>query len=105
MNNPTWILMHPKATPEMLGRLPSFLDIDDPRLAKEQLDSNYQHGGGWRNFEGFKVIGDMKIQYPGDPAIPPIAITYLRDERIVMYPHAWVAIFQPDGNFEICRMD
>ena len=32
---------------EQLGMLPYFIDPNDPRPAREQLDANYQHGGGW----------------------------------------------------------
>jgi hypothetical protein len=100
-------LLHPKATVEHLGYFPGFLREDIDRPARDQLDMNYQHGGGWRPFSGFKLIDEEKlhIQYPGDPPYQPIAMTKLRDERIVMYHHAWVAIFQPDNSFEIARMD
>ncbi len=45
------------------------------------------------------------IEYPGDPVLPPIAERMLRYERIVMYPHSLFAIIQPDGKFEVARMD
>ena len=43
--------------------------------------------------------------YPGDPVLPPVAERKLRDERIVMYPGAIIAVFQPDGAFEVARLD
>jgi hypothetical protein len=89
---------------ETLGYLPAFLNEDDPRPAKEQLDANYQHGGGWRNQPGFTMKG-RSIQYPGDPPMIPVAYTMLREETIRVYPYAYVCIVQPDGSFEICRMD
>jgi hypothetical protein len=93
----------------MIGYLPHFLSENDPRPAKEQLDANYQHGGGWRPLAGWKLVkwtdtGPV-IQYPGDPAIAPIAKIELRDEAIWIYPHAQVMIAQPNGDFEVARMD
>lgn len=92
--------------PDMLGFIPMFLHENDPRPAKEQLDSNYQHGGGWNSFNGFTLNKEtMAITYPGDPALYPFAVGTLRDEKIYIYPYAWVLILQPDGSFEISRMD
>lgn len=99
-----------------VGMIPAFLSESDPRSAREQLNSNYAHGSGWRPFNGFKLSpgvepdmldGDSipNIQYPGDPALPPLAYAMLRDEMIIVYPHAWVMILQPDGSHEISRMD
>ena len=33
---------------EALGFIPTFLHVDDPRPAAEQIDAAYQHGGGWK---------------------------------------------------------
>ncbi len=99
------IFHHPKATAEHLGLIPMFLSDDDPRPAKEQLHENYAHGGGWHPFNGFKLQADDSLTYPGDPPQRPIAEMVLRDERVVLYPHAWVAIIQPDRSYEVCRMD
>ena len=99
-------LLHLRATPEMLGYLPGFIDPKDPDGAVAQLDKNYQHGGGWKSFSGFEMRKeDLSIKYPGDPAYPPLAQATLRDETIVMYPHGWVAVIQKDGSFDIARMD
>lgn len=102
----TWNLLDARYPIDALGFLPEMLNTDDPRPAAQQLDSAYQHGGGWRPFKGFSLnLSDMSITYPGDPAYKPIAETYLRDERILLYPHAWVLILQKDESFEVCRMD
>ena len=92
-------------TPDTVGLIPMWLDKDDPRPAKEQLDEHYQHGGGWRPFKGFKLLRNHSIKYPGDPELKPLAILRLRGEMIAVYPHAWVMILQKDGTFEVCRMD
>lgn len=91
---------------EACGYLPQFLDNRNPASAKEQLDANYQHGGGWRPFQGFVMrFPNHSIKYPGDPAHHPLAVIHMRDEDIYIYQHAWVAIVQKDNSYEIARMD
>jgi hypothetical protein len=99
-----WFKHHPKTTIDHIGLIPSFLDENDPRPAREQLDEGYAHGGGWRPFKGHELTDDGLV-YPGDPPSPLLASTKLRDERILVFLHAWVAIVQPDGSFEVARMD
>jgi hypothetical protein len=102
----TVMLIHPLARPDHVGMIPSWLDLNDPRSAKEQLNEGYAHGGGWHSFSGFTMDKNTgAIKFPGDPPHPPLASIVFRDELIVIYEHAWVAIVQPDGSFEICRMD
>lgn len=98
-------LKHPDVTAEHLGLLPFMIDPDDPKPAKEQFNAEYQHGGGWRPFEGFEMLDNDDLKYPDDPPLSPIAEMYLRDERILIYEFDWVAIIQPDRSFEVCRMD
>jgi len=90
-------------TPEMLGLIPFFLDDQDPRPAREQFDSAYI--GGWHPFEGFTMLPDGNLSYPEDPPTQLLAETKLRNETIRFYHHSWVSIIQPDGTFEIARMD
>jgi hypothetical protein len=97
-------MKHPMATLDMLGYIPQFLDENDPRSAREQFDAHYGHGGGWRPFKGH-VMQPNGLKYPGDPLTLLLAETKLRDEIIKFYQHAWVAIVQPDGSYEIARMD
>lgn len=85
-----------------LGFLPAFLNEEDPRPAGEQFNTNYV--GGWNPFPGF-TMEDNTLQYPGDPPLIPIGCTTLRDEVILFYPYAFVAIKQHDGSFEAARMD
>ena len=98
-------------TEEHLGFLPMFLS---PRLdvpAAQQLDINYQHGGGFHHFKGFAAdfSGEPEtwtIRYPGDPLFRIIAYAKLGEEIIAVFPHGpWVAVVQPDKSFVICRMD
>ena len=88
------------------GLIPDMLRTADPRPAREQFDVAYAHGGGWLPFQGFKFNAtDQSIKYPGDPSLLPLARGKLRDETILIYPHAWVGILQPNGDFEVARMD
>lgn len=101
-----WEMLHPKMTMAHLGLLPSFINPRDGRGAIEQLDSNYQHGGGWTNIPGFML--DTKtfiMQYPGDPPFEPLAKATLRDETILFYDHALVGVLQKDGSFQVSRID
>lgn len=100
-----WIMLDPKMTPEMLGFIPKFLNENDPRPAREQFNENYAHGGGWSPFEGFTMLPNGDLEYPGDPVYSLLAEAHLRDEKIRFYDYSWVAIVQPDGSFEISRMD
>jgi hypothetical protein len=100
-----WQFLRPEMTPEHLGLLPGWLDESDPRPAKDQFNARYQHGGGWRPMKGFKLNADNSLSYPGDPPLIPLAQLQFRNELIVFYEHAWVAIIHKDRYFEACRMD
>ena len=69
-----------------------WLDEDDPRPAREQLDERYRFAGGWRPFNGFTMSEGGMIKFPGDPALRPVAAMQLRDELIMIYRYGWVAI-------------
>ena len=105
MRHPPVVALDPRCTVDHVGFIPGFLDLDDPRPAAAQFEERYVHGG-WRAQDGFKT-GNQRftLHYPGDPPLRPIAVMQLRDEKIFIYPYAYVAIFQPDGSFEACRMD
>jgi hypothetical protein len=91
---------------EVIGYLGDMLSEHNELSARDQFDRNYQHGGGWSPFAGFNLDReDMSIQYPGDPPYHWQARTKLREEEIYFYPHAWVMIVQPTGEYEIARMD
>jgi hypothetical protein len=101
----TTVVLMNGGTLDHVGPIPMWLDEDDPRPAREQLDAHYHHGGGWRPMGGFKLLRDGSIKYPGDPAHPPLAIMKLRDEAIAIYQYGWVMILQSNGSFEIARLD
>jgi hypothetical protein len=80
---------HPDATLEHMGFIPSFLDDADPRLPADR----------------FSMLDGDCLKFPGDPLLAPICELRMRDERIVLYPASVVAIIQPDGSFEVSRLD
>lgn len=102
--------LHPNATPDHLGPIPYWLDTGDERPAAQQLDAHYRHGGGWRPMRGFELRDRARgvLVYPvdgEDEVFEPIAALLFRKELIFAYQHAIFAIVQPDGSFEVCRMD
>lgn len=103
-----------ESTPERLsalvGLLPDFWSAADPRTAKEQADENYAHGGGWFPMKGWQLSEDKDtLIYPGeDPEYYPLVCKLelpLTQETICIFTHAWVAIVQSNGDFEVARMD
>lgn len=97
--------LHPRANWDHVGIIPDMLNEHNPKPAKKQLHEGYPQGGGWSPFKGFTLREDNSLTYPGDPPQKPIAEMRLREELILIYEHAWVAIIQPDRSFEVCRMD
>ena len=108
---------YPYAT-ELVGLIPHFLIESDPRPAAKQFNERYAFGGGWRPMTGWShryvtlrdAAGDaiadaLAITYPGDPPYKPVALIEFRDEKVWVYPHAWVAIEKADDSVEISRMD
>jgi hypothetical protein len=98
-----FFFIHPQATIEHWGYIPSFLSESDPRSAKEQFNANYV--SGWTPFNGHRMDDHHGLHYPGDPVMYPLSILRFREERIFLYPHAWVVVIQPDGSWESARLD
>lgn len=93
---------------DIVGLTPAFLSEDDPDDAVTQLDKHYSHGGGWHDFDGFELHDSEtapQLRYPEDPPTDAVAHWKLRDERIILFDHAWVAVIQPDGSMRVSRMD
>ncbi|HEX3522788.1 MAG TPA: hypothetical protein VHT52_11960 [Stellaceae bacterium] len=89
-----------------LGMLPDMLDENDPRSARDQLDANYRHGGGWQPFHGFSFDHENQtLHYPGDPPMHALAAMHIREEMVVLFECDWVMILQRDASYEIARMD
>jgi hypothetical protein len=92
---------------ELAGFIPQMINADDPRPVREQINANYAYGGGWQPMEGWTLdCSTTSIQYPGDPPYKLVAVGSMPDgTMIAIYPHAWVAIINPDDTFEVARMD
>ena len=95
----------PGGYPSQLGFIPEFFSEDDPRPAREQIEENYAHGGGWRPLPQWKLLPNCALKYPGDPVLQPVAKAKLRDEHIVVYPYGIVMLLEPDGSYEVSRLD
>lgn len=98
-------ILDQRYTEEALGFIPTFLSKADGRPAAQQFHERYAHGGGWSPMKGWSMGPVGEILYPGEPALAPIAVAALGEEVIRVYPSAWVSITQPDGSFEVSRMD
>ena len=96
---------HPEMTLEHLGFIPSFLSDTDPRPMREQFAEHY----GWGpTLPKLTLLDGRTLHYPGDPPLEPLAKIELEDGRkefAYFYETEQVAIIQPDGSFEVNRMD
>ena len=92
---------------EMLGTIPAMLSTADPAGAVDQIDQAYcDIGGGWRDTRGFELDAERgTLTYPGDPARQLIARATLRDEQVLFFNGAWIAVVQLDGSFRTARID
>jgi hypothetical protein len=106
-----WKIVHPQATVASLGFLPGFFSDRDPRPAREQLDANYAHGGGYDPMPGFEMLPDRRLQFleedewGRDPPLELLAESKLRDETLLFYDNEFLAIVQSDGSFAVVRCD
>lgn len=101
----TFTYLHPHGD-QLVGWIPEFLSLTSELSAREQININYRHGGGWQPLEGWRYNPTTKVlSYPGDPPLKPIAQATLRDELILVYPHAWVCIVQKNGKYQVARLD
>lgn len=103
-------------TLDWLGLIPSMMSAYDPTPIAEQVDANYQHGGGWRPLKGWNMDEDYVLTYGNQEAEdrdPPLHPLFMAEhdrgggvmEKVFFYDSAWVNVVQPDGTFEVSRMD
>lgn len=94
---------------EVAGFIPQWLSESDPRSAVEQIHASYGHGGGWRDFIGFRLVGASKtgyfLSYPGDPLTHELSRATLRKETLILFQHSWFAVIQTNGGFRVARID
>lgn len=99
-----WTNVHPDADIDMLGVVPRFVLDNDPRPAAVQFNERYEYGG-WSPIRGFVLRKDRSIKFPEDPPLHALLERKLRDETITYYGYGLFMITQPDGTWEIARMD
>lgn len=88
------------------GLVSLFVDTRSDEPASAQIDRHYAHGGGWRPISAFTMRPNTYIiQYPGDPPLRPMGVAQHNSELIIVYPDSMFAIVQPDGSFEVARLD
>lgn len=95
------------------GLIVQFLEPSDITPMWKQIDRNYQHGGGWRDFDGFEVgqRGDeFTLTYDGDPPYEERGRITFRDtvtdeeELLVIFDSAWV-LWKKGDEHKIARID
>lgn len=98
--------------PSVWGMIPAWLNSEDDAPLWEQVHKHYAHGGGWRDFEGFKVLqgsltsGPFQIQYPGDPVYYELGRIFDVEsgEILVMFESSWV-LWTDENETKIARID
>lgn len=104
-----WTLHHSQMTYDQLGWIPHIIRADDPRPVAEQVDDRYRHGGGWLPYGEGKWQRDIAtgaLRYGSeDEPLPVLASLRVGEEMVYFYPYALVCVVQPDGSFEVSRMD
>jgi hypothetical protein len=95
---------HPNAA-FVLGRIPDYLSLLDPRPVALQLATakgnvrGWSPRSGWETGPGFRINGGPKKM----PNMYPIVGTQVREETVMVYEGGWVAIFRK-GAFEVARV-
>lgn len=104
-----WIQLDKRFPAEGLGYLPDILLPTDKRPVKDQLEDRYAHGGGYRPFPDKHFRLDrrtMTLKFPGDPVFKPAAMAFFGSEQVFFYPNcSLLLILQPDGKFDVTRVD
>lgn len=101
-----WKMLNDKFKMEYLGALPEIIQSTDPLPVREQIAEHYAHGGGYSPMDGWTLdTASNNITYPDDEPLIPRASLLVRDELVIVYDYAFVAIVQADGSFAVVRMD
>lgn len=96
---------------EVWGIIPDFYSLKDERGLVEQIDENYQHGGGWSDFTGFRLDFDESdpmrstLTYYGDPAYRCNGWFKFRHETAMIFQSSWFVVRQPSGSWRVARID
>lgn len=95
-----------RASIEDWGLLLGFLDEEEPKSVQEQFAAGYGFGqllemSGGINSDSLKY----ESAYSEDQPLAPLSVLYFRDEQVILYPYAIVAILKSDTPTFITRMD
>jgi hypothetical protein len=94
------------ASVEDWGLLLSFLDEENPASVAEQFAAGYGFGKLYEMSGKINLTsGQHESAYSEDPPLDPLSILFFRDEQVILYPYAIVAIIKPDTPTFITRMD
>lgn len=90
-----------------LGRIPLLINPDCADPIWQQVQDNYP--GGWQPVLGddrkkWTLTADDYLVYPGLPPIAPVAMAWLRSEKILVYPAGWVVVVELGGDFTVARI-
>ena len=94
-----------------LGFLPGMLDEDNPKLAREQLDAGYSHGGGWHpdmGVENWSVVKGFTLysnRYHESYRARAVIYLPLTGEMVIVAEHDFVGIISPGRDIEVARMN
>lgn len=91
-----------------LGRIPLLFDPDCADPVWLQVQTNYPQG--WQPVLGeerskWTLTGDDYLIYPGLPPVAPVAMAWLRSERILVYPAGWIVVVDLKNDFTVARIE
>lgn len=97
-------------SPQLWGMIPSFINpYESGTPMWREVDLNYAHGGGWRDFDGFKVSeveGTYQLEYAGDPPLPERGRITRGTEVLAIFDHAWCLWADTEsGETKVARID
>jgi hypothetical protein len=105
-----WQVTQPGFEEQTLGLIPSFFDEADPRPAAEQLHANYI--GGAHPLQNASLTqtaepGRLGLSFGARSfrVFEEVARAQLRDEEIIVFETAWLAIRQIDGTFAVFNVN
>jgi hypothetical protein len=79
---------------DAFGMIPDMLNPASDEPMWKQIDRNYAHGGGWKDYKGFTVHkddnGKYRLSHEGDPDLHEIGRIRFGSQMIVLFDYSWV---------------
>lgn len=90
-----------------LGRIPLLLDPNYADPVWQQVQDNYPEG--WNPVvaserQRWTLTADDYLIYSGLPPVAPVAMAWLRAERVLVYPAGWLVVVELGGDFTVARV-